>query len=203
MGRPTEPEKRRDLARRAVDVLEREGLDVSMSHLASALDIKRPTLLYHFPTKGHIVEVALEELLREQMMFVVPRIMDIPHPIDRLYAQLRAMHAFQQGQEPRIFFLSQAIAAAGRERMDELIRIGNEVFAAHRDANAAMLARGIEEGTVAPCDPRAVIATVRALTDGLLIQRVMTGLELEPVHNFIWAHILEPLKIDTTPLETS
>ncbi len=194
MGRPPEPEKRRELARRAVAVLQREGLDVSMSRLASALEVKRPTLLYHFPTKGHIVEAALEDLLREQLQFVVPRILDIVHPIDRLYAQLCAMHAFQQGQEARMLFLSQAVAASGAARMSELIEIGNQVFAPYRNAALKLLAEGIAEGTVAPCDPTAVIATVRALTDGLLIQRVMTGLDLEPVHAFIWTHVLRPLK---------
>ena len=78
--------------------------------------------------------------------------------------------------------------------MAELIKIGNEVFATYRDAAQAMLEEGIAKGTVAPCNPKAVMATVRALTDGLLIQRVMTGLDLEPVHQFIWAHILAPLK---------
>ena len=52
-----------DLARRAVDVLERDGLTISTEHLARELDIKRPTLLYHFPTYSHIVQAALAELL--------------------------------------------------------------------------------------------------------------------------------------------
>ncbi len=197
MGRPAEPEKRLEIARRAVIVLQREGFSVSMSRLATVLEVKRPTLLYHFPTKGHIVEVALEDLLRDQAVFVLGRIQDTTHPLDRLFAQLCAMHEFQQGQEARVLFLSQAIAATGGERMHEIIEIGNRVFAPYREATLAMLRQGVEEGTVAPCDPAAVLATVRALTDGLLIQRVMTGLDLAPVHNFIWAHILEPLKIDT------
>ena len=61
MARPPEPEKRRELARRAVPVLQAEGLAVSMSRVAEVLEVKRPTLLYHLPTKGHILEVALEE----------------------------------------------------------------------------------------------------------------------------------------------
>lgn len=203
MGRPAEPEKRLELARRAVAVLQREGLDVPMSRLATVLEVKRPTLLYHFPTKGHIVEVALEDLLREQMMFVLPRIVDVEHPIDRLFAQLCAMHAFQQGQEARMLFLSQAIAANGGERMTELIQIGNTVFAPYREAARAMLAEGVKQGTVRPCDPDAVMASVRALTDGLLIQRVMTGIDLAPIHKFIWAHILAPLKAAETQSETS
>lgn len=196
MGRPAEPEKRLEIARRAAQVLQREGLDVSMSRLATVLEVKRPTLLYHFPTKGHIVEVALEDLLREQALYVLARVVDVAHPIDRLYAQLTAMHAFQKGQEARVLFLSQAIAANGGARMVEIIEIGNRVFAPYREAALALLKQGIDDGLVVPCDPAAVMAVIRALTDGLLIQRVMTGLDLKPVHEFIWAHILAPLKIN-------
>jgi AcrR family transcriptional regulator len=195
MGRPAEPEKSLEIARRAVMVMQREGFGVSMSRLATVLEVKRPTLLYHFPTKGHIVEAALEDLLRDQTQFVLTHIQDVRHPLDRLYAQLCAMHEFQAGQEARVLFLSQAIAATGGKRMREIIDIGNNVFAPYREAMLAMLQQGVDDGTVAPCSPAAVLATVRALTDGLLIQRVMTGLDLRPVHEFIWAHILEPLKI--------
>ncbi len=205
MARPPEPEKRLELARRAVAVLQREGLDVSMSRLATVLEVKRPTLLYHFPTKGHIVEVALEDLLREQAEFVLARLAGIEHPVDRLYAQLCAMHEFQRGQESRVLFLSQAIAANGGERMAEIIAVGNRVFAPYREAALEMLRAGVAAGQLTPCNPEAVMATVRALTDGLLIQRVMTGLDLGPVHEFIWAHVLGPLKPNhlSDPSETS
>jgi hypothetical protein len=37
---------------------------------------------------------------------------------------------------------------------------------------------------------------VRALNDGLLVQRVMSGMSLEPVHAFVWEQLLAPLKRD-------
>lgn len=165
-----------------------------MSQLADAMGIKRPTLLYHFPTRGHIVEVALEDLLREQAMFVLARIAEHRHPIDRLYAQLRAVHAFHHEREGRIVFLSQAIATSGGPRMAEIVDVGNRVFAPYRKAAADLIRAGVDAGTVAPCDADALIAVIRALTDGLLVQRVMTGLDLQRVHEFLWTHVLEPLK---------
>ena len=81
MARPSEPEKRRELARHAVEVLQREGVDMSMSQLADALDVKRPTLLYHFPSKSHIVESALEDLLSEQRQYVMARVEAHTHPM--------------------------------------------------------------------------------------------------------------------------
>jgi hypothetical protein len=47
---------------------------------------------------------------------------------------------------------------------------------------------------VAPCDPEALVATVRALIDGLMVQRVMEGRALEPVHLLVAERLLLPLK---------
>lgn len=200
MPRPAATEKRRELALRAVEVLQHEGLELSMTQLADALDVKRPTLLYHFPTRAHIVELALEDLLREQTAFVLGRIRDIAHPIDRVYAQLQAMHEFHRGREARIVFLSQAIAAAGGSRMNEIIDVGNRVFQPYRRAAVELVREGVAAGTVADCDAEALVAVIRALTDGLLVQRVMTGVALEPIHEFLWNHLLAPLK---RPKETT
>ena len=193
MARPPEPEKRLDLAHHAVEVLEREGLDISTSRLSEALGINRSTLLYHFPSRARIIETALEALLTEQAAFVIARIEQHSHPIDRLYAQLRAVHAFHDGREGRIVFMSQAIAASG-ERMASIIAVGNQVFEAYRRAAAERIRDGIARGIVAPCDADALVNTIRAVTDGLMVQRVMTGLDLGPVHALIWAHLLLPLK---------
>ena len=193
MARPAEPERRLELARRAVDVFARDGFDVPMSRIADALGMKRPTLLYHFPTRAHIVETALQDLLVEQAAFVLARIEEHEHPIDRLYAQVRAVHAFHHGREARITLLSQAIASPGG-RMAELIDIGNRVFEAHRRAAADRIREGIRKGTVVPCDADALVNLTRAVTDGLMVQRLMTGVALAPVHEFLWTHVLLPLK---------
>ncbi len=195
MARPAEPEKRLELARQAVGVLATAGLDLPTSQLADALGVKRPTLLYHFPTRAHIVETALEDLLTEQALFVMKRVEAHSHPIDRLFAQVRAVHEFHHGRETRVVFLSQAIASSGG-RMAEIIEVGNRVFEAHRRAAAERIREGICAGTVAPCDPEALINLIRAVTDGLMVQRVMTGVDLAPVHEQLWTHLLAPLKRD-------
>ena len=193
MSRPPEIDKRRELARRAVAVLEREGVDVPIAQLADALGIKRPTLLYHFPTRSHIVETALEDLLTEQAAFVLARMAEHEHPIEQLYAQLRGVHEFHRGRESRIVFLTQAMATAPRARVDALMEVGNRVFEPYRRAMAGRIREGIAAGTIAPCDPDALIALVRSMIDGLMVQRVMTGLDLAPVHALIWERLLAPL----------
>ncbi|MCA9594236.1 MAG: TetR/AcrR family transcriptional regulator [Myxococcales bacterium] len=193
MARPAQLDKRRDLARQAVTVLAAKGLDLPFARLAEELGVKRPTLLYHFPTKSHIVEAALEDLLTEQAAYVLTRIEQHSHPIDRLYAQVRAVHAFHHGREERIVMLSQAIAAGGG-RMQEIVDIGNRVFEAHRKEAARRLREGVAQGTVWPCDADALVNLVRSVIDGLMVQRVMTQVDLTPIHEFLWQRVLAPLK---------
>ncbi|MFT5430685.1 MAG: hypothetical protein ACI9OJ_001361 [Myxococcota bacterium] len=108
------------------------------------------------------------------------------------------MHEFHKGNEARIVFLSQAMATSGDERLASMIAVGNRVFEAHRNAQTDDVRRGIETGLVRPCDVDALMALVRSVTDGLLVQRVMTGVPYAPVHNFLWTHVLEPLKRTAT-----
>lgn len=196
MARLPDPEKRLELARRAVVVLEREGLSLSAERLAAELGMKRPTLLYHFPTYGHIVEAALVALLTEQAMIVMTEVERHAHPIDRLYAQLRAVHAFHHGRESRMVFLTQAIAATSGARVTEILSRGAEVFESFRRAAADRVRAGIAEGIVVPCDADALVATMRALVDGLMLQRVTSGLSLGPSHELVWEHLLRPLKLE-------
>ncbi|MBX3269970.1 MAG: TetR/AcrR family transcriptional regulator [Sandaracinaceae bacterium] len=194
MARPVEHEKRRELAQRAVEALERLGIEASMTDLAQALGLKRPTLLYHFPSKSAIVEQALADLLAEQARFVIARQEEHAHPIDQLFAQIVATHEFHHGKESRVLFLSQLIATGGTERAAALMHVGNMAFEARRQLMAARLRAGIAAGTVAPHDVDALISVVRSFNDGLIIQRVMLGADLAPIHAFIWEHVLSPLK---------
>jgi len=194
MARPAEPEKRRELARRAAAILQREGLELSVAQLAERLEVKRPTLLYHFASYAPIFETVLQEILVEQAAFVMARVAEHDHPIDRLYAQLRAVHEFHRGHEDRILFLSQAIAATGGTRARAIVEAGSQVFEAQRRAAADRVRDGIAQGIVAPCDADALVALVRAAIDGLMIQRVIGGLALAPVHELLWERLLRPLK---------
>lgn len=194
MGRPAEPEKKRELALRAVAVLEREGLELSVEGLARALGLKRPTLLYHFPTYADLVETALASQLTEQAAFVRERVEAEPRPLHRVYAWLRAVHEFHAGRERRMVFLTQALAATAGPRLESLLERGSAFFEPHRRDLAERLRKGMRQGTVARCDADSLVHTVRALVDGLLLQRVTEKLALEPAHAFVWRHLLAPLE---------
>ncbi|MFO0708957.1 MAG: hypothetical protein U0353_03915 [Sandaracinus sp.] len=199
MSRPIDHSRRLELATRAAEVLEREGLGISAERLATALGIKRPTLLYYLPTHAHVIETALVALMTEQAVEVMAAIEAHAHPIDRLFAQMRAVHAFHAGREHRIVFLTQAIATIGGARGQEIVQRGVEVFAAQRKEAAARVREGIAKGEVVPCDAEALVATMRALTDGLMVQRVTDGLALGGAHELVWSRLLSPLKRTPTP----
>ena len=165
-----------------------------MTQIASELGVKRPTLLYHFPTRTAIVEAALADLLAEQAAYVIERIEAEAHPVDQLYAWLRATHAFHDGGEARVLFLTQMVAAAGSARTRAIIEIGNVAFEGRRRQMAQRLRAGIDAGSVAPCDVDSLIRIIRGFNDGLIVQRMMTGCDLAPIHRFIWDHVLSPLK---------
>jgi len=194
MARPPDHERRRELARRGASVLQREGIEIPVARLADILGVKRPTLLYHFPTYGHLLEAALEDLLTEQATHVLARLSVHRDALRRLDAQIRAVHAFHDGREDRIVFLTQAIAATGGRRLPAILATADRVFEAHRRDAADRLRQGMAEGTIARCDADAVVALVRAVTDGLMVQRVLTGQPMGAVHDLLRDSLLEPLR---------
>ena len=194
MARPRELEKTRELALRAAAVLEREGLTISTEQLARELGLKRPTLLYHFPTHGHIVELALADLLMDQAAHVERRVEAATHPIDRLQARLLAVHEFHAGREGRLLFLTQAIAVTGGKRVGEIVAAASGLFEAARLDMVERVERGIEEGLVVPCDAMALVSLLRSVIDGLTIQRVTSPETVSSVHQMFWERVLLPLK---------
>ena len=124
------------------------------------------------------------------------RVLTKAHPIDRLYAQVQAVHEFHHGNEARLLFLSQALVTTGGARTLSIVEGAAKIFEAQRRANADAVRAGIAAGIVAPCDADALVQLVRAVIDGLMLQRVTEGIALAPIHTFLWEHVLLPLKRD-------
>ncbi len=198
MARPVDIEKRREIGAKAVEFLTEHGLDTSMAKLAEGLGFKRPTLLYYFPDRIAIFEQALADLLAEQAIYVVGKMGEHDHPIDQLYAQIKAVHAFHHEREERVLFLTQALAVGGKERTKNIVNIGNLAFETHRQALTQRIRDGIAAGQIADCDADSLIRICRAAIDGLMVQRVMMQCDLAPVHKLLWDGLLAPLKLTST-----
>ena len=132
MARPKDPDKRIGLALQAIEILEREGVEISVEQLASKMGIKRPTLLYHFPSYGSIAEEAIKHYLAEASAFISKRLAPVSHPIDRVYEHLLAVTDFQRGKEARFAFLTQVVASTAGRRMRHVMQATAMYFEMHR-----------------------------------------------------------------------
>jgi AcrR family transcriptional regulator len=198
MARPPDIAKKRELALRATEVLESEGLSISYEQLSRAMGINRTTLLYHFPTHADIIQTILAGMLAEQAAFVESRVAEHEHPVDRLYARMLAVHEFHEGGEARLLFLSQAVAVTGGANVRAIVKGATDLFEEGRRALVEGLERGVAAGIVAPCDAKAIVSLTRAVIDGLSFQRVTTSGSIRPMQELFWKSVLLPLKRQPT-----
>lgn len=95
--RPISLEKRRSLALAAFEVVRERGAhNVTMSDLASALGMKRPTLYWYFRDLGHVFDIVFEHVLEKQRALVAEHITAVSHPIDQVMAYADAIEAYFQ-----------------------------------------------------------------------------------------------------------
>lgn len=194
MARTKDHEKRTALALEAIEILEREGTSITVGDLAEKIGIKRPTLLYHFPTYTSIAEEAIKHYLIAAQQYVNKRLVAYPHPIDRLYQHALAVAEYQRGKESRFLFLTQVIASTAGPRAPMVAQATAFFFEAHHTSMVKKLEEGITQGLVAPCNPTTVVLLVRAMIDGLMIQRVATKINTAPVYELLWDTFLAPLR---------
>src|SRR5688572_15397942 len=96
MPRRPDLARRAELARAAFDVLRARGVQTSMSELADALGVKRPTLYFYFPDIGAVFEAVLEQTYLTHAELVLARMRAVAHPLDRLRAMVDVTVAFHR-----------------------------------------------------------------------------------------------------------
>lgn len=197
MARPVDQEKRAEIGAAAFAFVRQQGMQrVTMSDVARALGMKRSTLYWYFPDVPSIFEAALEAVFEEQDRFVATRLEGVGHPIDVLWRYLQGVHAFWAGREEEILFLFQFWAVGGVEEPGRTVERLRGRYLPRRRQAIELLEAGVASGLVRPCDPEALISLVGALIDGLLIQRQVAGVALEPIHAMIYERLLAPLRVE-------
>lgn len=195
MARPVSTEKRRQLALAAFEAIRARGVyGVTMSELAETLGMKRPTLYWYFRDVGHVFETVLEHLLERQRAFLAQRLTGVAHPIDLLFAYAEGVWAFFDQEGPALLAL---VSFWGHTEVGEptrVLEVTNRHFLPLVGAAVARLEDGIRRGTVAPCDPRAVVDLVATVIDGSLVHRVTRGVDFAPIGRLLWDAVLAPLK---------
>jgi AcrR family transcriptional regulator len=195
MARKLDLVRRAELATRAVAALRARGVHrTTMSELAVALGLKRPTLYFYFRDLGAVFEVAFEDAQRRYLEYVARRVEGIEHPIDALCAIARTTAEYQAGQREQVLLLLQLWAVGGSDPERVLAR-GRELFDPLRAALVARVADGIARGVVAPCDPARVVDLVLATLDGTMTSQVVRRAAPGPVVEELIARVLEPLAV--------
>ncbi len=198
MARKPDMARREEITRAAFEVMIAQGVrGASMSDVARALGMKRPTLYWYFNDMQAIFEASLDLILGDQVAFIGQRLAAVAHPIDMLFAYAQAVDAFYAEREDVIVFLLQLWAASGDHSPDRVFDKTREFFEPRRRMAVEMLRAGIEDGSVAPCDPEVIVGAVGAFIDGLLIQRITRHTPIEPLHDLLWRSVLEPLRRDS------
>ncbi len=194
MARKLDLVRRAELATRAVAALRTRGVRCTMSELAVALGLKRPTLYFYFRDLGAVFEVAFEDAQRKYLEYVAKRLEGVDHPIDGLITIARTTAEYQTGQREQVLLLLQLWAVGGSDPERVLAR-GRELFDPLRAALVARVADGVAKGSVAPCDPARVVDLVLATLDGTMTAQVVRRAAPGPVVEELVARVLEPLAV--------
>lgn len=195
MARPVDTERRAELARRAIEVLRERGVRrTSMSELAEALGVKRPTLYFYFQDLTALLYAAIEQEYREWFAKVSARVGGIEHPIAAIGELCVATVEHNRGRRDLVLVLFQ-LWAAGDADPEELLRRSRAVTAPLRAELVNRVRAGVDRKVVARCDPERVVDLVLAVLDGTLVQEVTRGVSGAAVVDELWERVLAPLMV--------
>jgi len=185
-------QKRQVIAERAFEVLLEIGIQkTTMSHLAKALGMKRPTLYWYFPSLDSLfdtVTATIEERLLQQ---VASAMAAQSHPIDQLIAVLTTVTAYYETQQHTLRGLVQlwAVRQHGGQALNQKVQI-------QRMFLTEVIRHGIHSGQVQQCDPEALVETVLTVVDGSVFRQVVAGTSPAIPVQFLIEHVLEPLRLE-------
>src|SRR5580765_1535202 len=151
MPRRPDLARRAELATAAFEVLRTRGVGTSMSELADALGVKRPTLYFYFPDVGAVFESVLDQTYAAHAELVIAKMRTLEHPLDRLKALLEVTFAFHRERPHLIGGLVQLWAVGGGD-VARVLEKGRRMVNASRDALVADLRGGIARKEVLPCE---------------------------------------------------
>lgn len=193
MPRRPDLARRAELAKAAFEVLRTRGAGTSMSELADALGVKRPTLYFYFPDVGAVFESVLDQTYQAHAELLIAKIKTVDNPLDRLRALLEVTMQFHRERPHLIGGLLQLWAVGGRDVTSVLER-GRRMVQASRDALIADLRGGIARKEVLPCDPERIVDLVLAVVDGVLVHLVLGIARPDDVIEELAERVIDPLR---------
>lgn len=200
MARTIDEGRRREIADGALQVLRDRGVQkTTMSDIARALEMKRPTLYWYFPDIHAIFDYSLRQMRQEEARFVGERLLGVSHPVDALIAFIEADHAFfvERGVDDYLLMMCQYFAAGGPEMREASRALATAGMLPVRTLLIGMVEQGVAAGTVREVDPTELVDFLLAYLNGALVQAVLAGTLPSATNPFLREHILEPLRCNT------
>jgi len=196
MARPIDHQKRRRIAAQALAVLTRQGVqETTMSDVATATGIKRPTLYYYFPDLSALYDTVLEDIEDRVLNHVVTAMGQQKHPVDQLSALLRAVVQFYQKEKDILLGLCQLWATRSHDT-NALQTRQQRVLEPQRRFLVQLVTDAIQGGRMKPCDVEGLVDTLLTVADGLVFRQATLGFDTEDVVAFMQKQVLQPLKIE-------
>ena len=194
MARPIDHQKRREIARQAFDVVLRQGVQgTTMSDIAKALGMKRPTLYWYFPDVGSLFDAVADDVEDRVLAHVVQAMAEKEHPIDQLVALLDAAVAFYE-IEPNVLHGLIQLWAVRSQSPQALVERQRRVLDPQRRFLVRLVEQGVETGRIQPCAVEGLVDTVLTVVDGIVFRRVTLDTRLDTVLQFMRDQLLLPLK---------
>ncbi len=187
MARTTNHERHKDLARRGFAEINRRGLhNITMSDLATALGVKRPTLYWYFDSPADIIRTVGDGLIEQRTAYVADRLEGVVHPLERVATWMRAVVDFHCDQPELVAALTHRWSSASVEM--------RKAHHAMRETITDWLQDGVDQGKILPCMTHEIADLCAATLDGALVQLMVgTGQPSTAVDRFC-EKVLEPLR---------
>jgi TetR/AcrR family fatty acid metabolism transcriptional regulator len=200
MSRKPDIARRREIAARAFEAIRERGVHrTSMSDLAAALEMKRPTLYWYFKDLDEIFAAVINRADERWGAFIAARLAGVTDPIDYLEAFLEASAEFYHGQRDHVIALFQLWAASAAEKPERILERSRDYIEPMRAGLIDRLNRGIAAGLVVDCDAEGVVDVVLSIADGVQVQRVTRDADLEPIVATVIRYVLTPLRAHSQP----
>lgn len=200
MARTTDHARHEDIAWRAFEAIRARGIHgVTMSDVATDLGMKRSSLYWYFNGLDAIFEAVLERTLERLGAFVADRTSDADHPIALMGEWMDAVVSFYDDDPQLIGVLAQFWALGSSHKPDAVLAKTRSFLEPILAGAVEMLEEGMAEGTVAPCDPPALVDLCVATVDGLLVHQVSRGVSPRAALNVFRQSVLAPLERRPAP----
>ena len=170
---------RRKVLDAALDVFSAQGFrGATLDQIAEVAGLSKPNLLYYFPSKEAIHHCLLTELM-EVWLAPLHRLDPAGEPMAEIlgYVRRKIEMSRDMPRESRLF---------ANEVLQGAPRIGEGLageLKALVDEKAAVIARWMAEGRIAPCDPHHLIFSIWALTQHYADFDVQVRAVLGPGHD--------------------